>query len=61
MIKHDKSFELPRKWTWIKPSVSNKDRMLMSPKTRKSLEERLQMLVYKINELEGANTSEDGE
>lgn len=39
----------------------NKGKMLMSPKTRKSLEERLQMLVYKINELEGANTSEDGE
>ena len=39
----------------------NKDRMLMSPKTRKSLEERLQLLVYKIHELEGANTSEEGE
>ena len=39
----------------------NKDRMLMSPKTRKSLEERLQMLVYKINELEGANTSDEEE
>lgn len=39
----------------------NKGRMLMSPKTRKSLEERLQILVHKIHELEGANTSEDGE
>lgn len=39
----------------------NKGRMLMSPKTRKSLEERLQMLVYKINELEGANTSDEEE
>ena len=37
----------------------NKGRMLMSPKTRKSLEERLQMLVYKINELEGANISDE--
>ena len=33
----------------------------MSPKTRKSLEERLQLLVYKIHELEGANTSEESE
>ena len=37
----------------------NKGRMLMSPKTRKSLEERLQMLVYKINELEGPNISDE--